>query len=640
MTFFSKKNHRSKPRRSALQSKARAFDRSIFDALRMAYQPFMKLMGLTLLCGFVGRFLLLANTNVIGFWVDSLIDNKNASTNYLNYLILCVVGGFSLTLVFRVLFSNISALAVSQLYDETTLRASRFPMRFFDQTPVGRVVTRFSSDYGNVFRLFGGPLAEFLSILFDLICMFILIGVANVWFLPWMALFAALHYFVYRSHRGNLRESRRALSSSRSPSVAHFAETVQGSSTIRTFSKEPSFIERFEKLDSLYLKNRLSTVKSVLNFSLQMNVLTATLFLTAGLFSVWMVQKGLMTVGSVGVAFGLITLSGNTILMFFDWLAQVEEALIGVERMNGYLTKEIEKGSALPPGTHFATNHPVQKLSSSPELPENAEVRIEGLSFSYAPELPLVLKDLTFTVHKGERLGIIGRTGSGKSTITQALLHLYPFLQGQIKVNGLKPHLDLSRAPESNEVGLEHYRRFFSYIPQEPILFRGPVRDNLDFEHQHSEKELIQALKTVGLDFLASKEGLKIQVEEKAKNFSFGEKQLLCLARALVQKAPILLMDEATSSIDPQSEEILVRATDEFFKGRTQILIAHRLSTLQNCDRILWLSQGVIKGLGRPSEIIPAFQESDLTVIVNGDETMVKNADGIRQQPDTSNGSR
>lgn len=615
-----------------MKNRSAGFDRTIFTALKMAYKPYMKLMGVTLLSGFVGRFLLLANTNVIGLWVDSLIEGSGSSSQFLNYLIFCVAGGFSLTLIFRILFSNISALAVSQFYDETTLRASRFPMSFFDQTPVGRVVTRFSSDYGNVFRLFGGPLAEFLSIFFDLICMFILISFASPWFLPWMLLFAALHFWVYRAHRSHLRESRRVLSASRSPSVAHFAETVQGSSTIRTLSKEPSFIERFEKLDSIYLRNRLSTTKSVLNFSLQMNVLTAALFLSAGLFSVWMVQKGWMTLGSVGVAFGLITLSGNTILMFFDWLAQVEEALIGVERMTAYLTKEIEEGSALPPGTHFETQHPILPQPLPPlQLPKNAGIEFNHLSFSYGPGLPLILKDLSLNIGKGERLGIIGRTGSGKSTITQALLHLYPFAEGEIRVDGLKPQLDLTQPKQSDEISLEQYRQYFSYIPQEPILFRGSVRDNLDFEHHHAEKELIQALHTVGLDFLASKEGLKIQVEEKAKNFSFGEKQLLCLARALVQKAPILLMDEATSSIDPQSEEILVRATDEFFKGRTQIIIAHRLSTLENCDRILWLKDGVIQGLGRPGEIIPAFEKSDLSIL----EPVVKNADGVRQQSNT-----
>lgn len=617
--------------------KSKNFDRGIFTALRLAYWPFRYWILTALLFGFTGRFLLLANTNIIGLWVDSLISGQGDSNRFLYALLFCVAGGFALTLFFRILFSNISALAVSKLYDETTLRTSRFPMSFFDQTPVGRIVTRFSSDYGNVFRLFGGPLAEFLSLMFDLTCTCILIGVANPWFLPWLVPFAILHFYIYRIHRPRLREARRALSSSRSPSVAHFSETVQGSSTIRTFSKEKSFIDRFEKLDSHYLKNRLSTVRSVLNFSLQMNVLTAFLFLSSGLFSIWMLERGAMTLGSVGVAFGLITLSGNTILMFFDWLAQVEEALIGVERMNGYLMKPIESGSALPENTAFPTGHAVQgPASARKDLPPNAEIKVENLNFAYAPELPLVLKDLNFTIQPGERLGIVGRTGSGKSTITQALLHLYPFSTGQILVNGVKPQLDRHQIARTNEIDLETFRRFFSYIPQEPILFRGSVRDNLDFQSEHEDAELISALKTVGLEFLADTEGLKSVVEEKAKNFSFGEKQLLCLARALVQQAPILVMDEATSSIDPQSEEILVKATDEFFKGRTQILIAHRLSTLQNCDRILWLSHGEIRGLGTPAEILPAFEKSDLSL----DNTVLKTSHGLRPNAPTTNRSQ
>lgn len=612
-----------------MKTNLKKFDPSIFLALKMSYQPYKWPLIFTLIIGFLGRLLLLANANVIGAWVDSLIAGSRESQKYLLLLVACVSGGFAFTLLFRIVFSNISALAVSRLYDETTLRASRFPMSYFDQTPVGRVVTRFSSDYGNVFRLFGGPLAEFISIIFDLICMVILIGIASPLLLPWLVVYALGNYAVYRYHQGHLREVRRSMSANRSPSVAHFSETVQGSSTIRTFSKEESFISRFERLDSLYIQSRLTTVKAVFNFFVQMNSLTALLFLASGFFSIWLLGAGWVTVGAIGVTFGLITLSGNTILMFFEWLAQVEEALIGVERMSGFLNKDSEPGAKLPVTSQFKTSHPrrtepVQKT----KLPLNAEIEISQLEFSYGANLPKVLDSISFHVRPGERLGVVGRTGSGKSTITQCLLHLYPFLKGHIKVDGLKPHLDLSRPAHNDEIDLELFRRYFSYIPQEPILFRRSVRENLDFEGTHTDLELIKALSTVGLDFLATEKGLDLQIEEKAKNLSLGERQLFCMARALVQRAPILLMDEATSSVDPQSEEILVKATEEFFKDRTQILIAHRLSTLMNCDRILWLHQGRIQGLGSPEEIIPAFKETDLSDL----NPMLRNSDELRSR--------
>ena len=150
--------------------------------------------------------------------------------------------GLAGTLTYRILFSRFSAFAVSQIYDETTYRTSRFPMLFFDQTPVGRIITRFSSDYGSVFRLFGGPIAEFVALIFDLLAMIILITVASPYYLIVMTVIFISHYLVYRSQIENLRRLRRCTSRLRSPSIAHFSETTQGVSLIRLFLKQNIFM--------------------------------------------------------------------------------------------------------------------------------------------------------------------------------------------------------------------------------------------------------------------------------------------------------------------------------------------------------------------------------------------------------------
>ncbi len=237
-------------------------------------------------------------------------------------------------------------------------------------------------------------------------------------------------------------------------------------------------------------------------------------------------------------------------------------------------------------------------------------MEIKDLWFRYREDLPWVLKNLNLEVKAGERLGIVGRTGSGKSSLIQALFYLYPIDKGHIAINGHLPKLEET----VQGVDLNLYRKSIAFISQEPILFQGTMRSNLDIDNSLPEEKLTAVLRQVGLlDWvLAQPQGLDMRIEERGKNLSLGERQLLCMARCLLQQSPIVIMDEATSSVDPQSEEILVRATEEFFSDRTQIIIAHRLSTLAKCDRILWLQNGEVVALGPTSEVLPRFKKAEL----------------------------
>lgn len=599
------------------------YSRRVFETLAYGYRPYLGRILLSVAIGIVGRSLLLGNANLIGYWVDSLCVAPApckpvpaflasfTARDFIFWLSLMAGAGFVLTLVFRVLFSRLSAQAVSQIYDEVTLRTSRFPMSFFDSNPAGRIVTRFSSDYGNVFRLFGGPLAEFLSILFDLFAMLVLITIAGPVYLLFISAVAVLNFLVYRANRGKLRVLRRDLSASRSPSIAHFAETTQGASTIRSFRREGAFGRRFDRLDQHYLDRKLATTGALVSFSFQMNSLSAFLLLMTGLASIAMVGAGWVSVGSVGVAFTFIVMSGNTMQMFFEWLSQLEEALIGVERLDRYLRTATEDGSLLPPRAKFPTDHPrrtpeeASRLALSEPSPKAATVRVENLWFRYRPELPWVLKGLSFELSPGESLGVVGRTGSGKSSLIQAIFRLYPLDQGRIEIAGHE-----ARTSRGGDLDLQTYRRSIALIAQDPVLFQGRLRDNLDPEGQRDDATLLRALARVGLDewVLSHPEGLSRPVEERGKNLSLGERQLLCMSRCLLQDASLVIMDEATSAVDPQSEELLVRATDELLRGRTRIIIAHRLSTLEQCDRILWLENGGIRRLGPAAEVLREFR--------------------------------
>jgi ABC-type multidrug transport system fused ATPase/permease subunit len=609
------------------------YSKEVFETLSHAYRPFFVKSILLLITGFLGRILMLSNANVIGFWVDSFCNPKQmqckpvpslfrglSNSGFLTVLIAMTFGGFLLLALYRIAFSRMSANAISSLYDETTLRTSRQPIQFFDQNPVGRIVTRFSSDYSNVFRLFGGPLAEFCAIIFDLISMIILVCVASPFYIPIIVSIGFINYGIYRLNRDRLRVERRELSASRSPSIAHFSETTQGASIIRVFARQSVFLKRFLQLNDRFLWQRLRTQKAVLGFSLQMSTTTALLLVVTGVAGYQLVKMGLVSVGSVGVAFTFIVLSGTSIQMFFEWLAQFEEAMTGVERLDNYLRRPLEPGLKLPASRQFLTEHPVYARDEEDELMRSrlvdrpcAGIRVENLWLRYGDENPFVLKGLDFTIEPGEKIGIVGRTGSGKTSFVQALFQLYPFAKGRILIDGKEA--EIGQGSDGHpRADLSLFRRSIALISQEPTLFRGTLRQNLDFSGRVSEARLRDALARVGLSPWLNDQpnGLDAVIEERGRNLSAGERQLLCMARCLLQDAPIVVMDEATSSVDPQSEEILVRATREFFKDRTQIIIAHRLSTLEHCDRVLWLHQGEIRAFDKPEKVVPIFRSTEL----------------------------
>jgi len=619
-----------KPKVSFQQNEAEfkgKYKRQLFRTLIMAYKPFLNKILLFFIVGFIGRFALLCNTNLIGYWVDSFCKNESCrptpalfqtwdSNDYISVLfILCLIG-FILTLSFRMGFSRLSAFAISRIYDEVTFRTSRYPLSFFDTTPAGRIITRFSSDYGNVFRLFGGPLAEFIALIFDLIVMVILITIASPYYLILVAVIVVCNYYVFKYHQESIRKERRELSMSRAPSIAHYAETAVGASTIRTYLRKISFLKRFLFLNDLFLHQRLKTFKVLTIFSFQISSLTSLLLFITGMSSYMLLQYGFVSVGAIGVAFTFIMLSGSTIQTFFEWLAQLDEAMVGAERLDHYLHLPLEAGERLPQNAEFETPHWTNHQPPDCPLPASSNlfitpssIKFENLSFRYREDLPWVLKNINLEIKPAERIGIVGKTGSGKSSLIQTLFYLYPLSEGKITINGLHPYLTADAPPTSDQINLTDYRKLITLIPQDPILFRGSLRDNLDLTGTISHEQLITSIDRVGLSdwYKDLPLGLNHHIEERGKNLSQGEKQLLCLARSLLKSSPVVVMDEATASVDPQSEQIMIQATQNFFVDRTQLIIAHRLTTLEHCDRIVWLHQGEIHLVGTPAEVLPRF---------------------------------
>lgn len=599
------------------------YSKQVFKTLYYSYKTFLTLTVITLICGVVARGLLMFNANLLGYWVDSLCTPslqthcKNlplvlsswGNNHFLWALIVCAFVGFALNTLFRVSISRIGTRAVGILYNEVTMRTSRFPMRFLDTTPMGRVITRFSSDYSSVFRMAGGPMGEFLCLVFDLVVVLVLVSLASIYFIPLVAIAILVNTFVYKLNQGAMRKERRAVSHMRSPTIAHFSETTQGSRSIKVYGKSTEFKKRFNRLTFDFLAQRMKTMLTLTTFSFQMVLVTSSLFVLTGFYSLYLFTNEYVSVGSIAVAVTFVMMTSSTIQQFFEWLVQVDDALTSTERLDEYLRRPIEEYSALPPTATFPTSHKKLETSYDKETflksqPINSEVIFDNVTFKYGE--PVILKDLNFKISAGEHVGIVGRTGSGKSSVIQALFALYPLTEGQIFVNGKRA----SHSFSEDTLPADLFRIQMSLIAQDPPVFKGTLRENLTLRNLPDEA-IFQALEEVRLGpWAKSLPGkLNFQIDEKGANVSAGERQLLCLARCLLQNAPVVVMDEATSNIDPKTEEIIIQSTQKRFKNKTRITIAHRISTIESCDRILWINEGRIEMFDTPEKVLKKFRD-------------------------------
>jgi len=259
---------------------AGGYGRSVYRSMHYAFRPYYLLMLLLVAIGLGGRLLVLLSSWVAGLWVDSLrhIEGAGArsvpaflssygSLDYLRLMAAMAGLSFVLNVVYRVPFTRTGVKGASRIYDAVTLHTSRLPQGFFDRTPVGRIISRFSSDYGAVLRMAGGPFGEFMVIIFDLILLCFFISATSVTLLPVVFLTVILNFIVYRMNRNSLRDTRRNMSLKRGPSIAHFAETSQGHATIRLFGKTTSFEQRFMSLVQDYMSSRLGAARVVQRFS-------------------------------------------------------------------------------------------------------------------------------------------------------------------------------------------------------------------------------------------------------------------------------------------------------------------------------------------------------------------------------------
>ncbi|KAJ3129883.1 hypothetical protein HK098_007637 [Nowakowskiella sp. JEL0407] len=508
--------------------------------------------------------------------------------------------------------------AAISLHAKALSTVIRAPVSFFDTTPLGRIINRFSKDQDAIDTTLMETFRIFLFTFTNAISTFITIIYVTPWFALPMAPLLVLYWFLQQIYRSVARELKRLDSLTRSPLYAFFGESFTGLSTIRAFAEQ----ERFIKINEDNLRENIKAYYLIFVaqrwITVRLEFIGGLLVFAAGLFGILARDYILPSYLGLSLSYALqVTQMLNFCIRQFG---ETEVAMNAVERMEYYGTSiQREASPDTPPDLK------PKAVVNKTVWPATGRIEIENLKLRYAPELPLVLKGLTFTVKDGEKIGIVGRTGSGKSTIMSALFRMVEPEAGSVILledeNGAKVNTSM--------LGLDDLRRAFAIIPQDPVLFSGTIRSNLDPFNNYEDNDLWDALARANLKdkIKESPAGLSADVQEGGENFSVGQRQLLCLARAMLKKPRILIMDEATANVDLETDAIIQRALREDFKSATILTIAHRLNTIIDYDRVLVLSQGEIKEFDVPAVLLEN-RTGYFSAMV--DETGPSNAELIR----------
>eukprot|EP00249_Psilotum_nudum_P021910 c28295_g1_i1 orf=1-1281(+) len=394
---------------------------------------------------------------------------------------------------------------------------------------------------------------------------------------------AALCIWLQRYYIASARELARLVGIHKSPIIHHFGESISGAAVIRAFSQDARFMEKNLKLFDRYSRPSFNSIAAMEWLCIRLDLLTNLVF-AFSLVLVVSLPTGTIDPGIAGlsITYGLTL---NTIQAWFIWnLCNVENKIISLERIQQY--------TCLPSEAPLV----IEKSHPPGNWPAEGTIEIENLQIRYGAHMPLVLHGITCTFSGGKKVGVVGRTGSGKSTLIQALFRIIEPASGKIMIDGV----DIS------SIGLHDLRSRLSIIPQDPTIFQGTVRDNLDPLGEHTDAEIWEALEKseLGPVMRAKDQKLDALVAENGENWSVGQRQLVCLGRALLKNTRILVLDEATASVDTATDGVVQGTIRSEFADCTVITIAHRIPTIIDSDQVLILSDGKIAEYDLPARLL------------------------------------
>ncbi|KAG0006808.1 hypothetical protein BGZ65_003355 [Modicella reniformis] len=553
---------------------------------------------------------------------DSMVhtEEKHSTDFYLFIYALISMGSTLMHIVQTIIVLYGSLRAARLLYRKLLFSVVRAPLRFFDTTPVGRIMNRFSKDFETVDGSIANNCSQLLSLIMSVSSIIIILAYVTPLFVVVAVLISVAYLYVGTKYIRTSRELKRLHSVSRSPIFSIFGETLAGVATIRAFSEQSRFMsDLLAKVDDsnipfyfLWIANRWLAVRS--------DSIGALVALSSGIF---------ILINPIGIDSGTAGLALTYALEFVALVnflvreyTEVEMELNAIERIMEYTVMAQE-----PPAIIEGRRPPAA-------WPTEGGVEVKDLEMKYAPDLETVLRGISFTVEPRQKVGVVGRTGSGKSTLALSLFRFVEPTAGSIHIDGIN----------ICDIGLDDLRSRLTIIPQDPILFTGTIRSNLDPLNDHDDTELWEALRRVHLvrsnqgssatsvnegedsnndnnaSTLSSTAAITVpanakgghisfsnldnSVSEGGSNFSQGQRQLLCMARALLRNSKIIVMDEATASVDFATDKAIQSAIQQEFENSSVICIAHRLNTIITYDKVLVLDHGQVLEYDTPANLL------------------------------------
>jgi ABC-type multidrug transport system fused ATPase/permease subunit len=488
------------------------------------------------------------------------------------------------------------------------------PVSFFHANPAGRIINRFSNDILSLDRTIPQNLLALINALLAALMSTLLACIASYYVVFIAMAMGVLYWIVVNFFMKTVRELRRLVLTSQSPTFQFLSESMMGIGTIRGFGREAQSAKMMENLidtnskvfySTFAVSSWLATTIQFLSFMLT----TPVLFLTV-------LNGGSTSAGFLAIALTNALNVGSSLQAIVQAYISMEISLVSIERIKEYIDRDSE----------ISMRAVEKQIVPPPNWPSRGEIKFRNYSTSYAHDetslnQDLVLKNINLTFEPGMRIGIVGRTGAGKSSMVLALFQLLRARSGSISIDGL----DLAN------IDLQTLRSRLAIIPQEAMVFPGTIRENLDPALVYSDEELWKSLELVGLaplvremkelpklpppgettvvmsdNGVASKKKSRSQLDMRfpGERLSMGESQLFCLCRAILLRSKIVVLDEPTANIDMQTDQHIQRLIRQVFQNCTIITIAHRIATIQDFDRVLVLEQGMVKEFGNPSELL------------------------------------